>query len=302
MDAIPDVVLTGETTVDPGDLTSACREGDEFGSGVAGIGDVNGDGYDDIAVGARGYDDSTARPDAGRTYVFFGGPWLVGVGAERADANRTGAAAGDEFGTTVAGAGDMDGDGYTDLLVGAPLRDGVGIDSGSVSWYFGRSSGISVGGVEVTGAAAEDYFGFAVASAGDLNADGFADVVVGAFLAGPTDNGAAVYLTGNANRNVSLAAGVLTIGESGPKTGDQLGVSVGGSGDVNGDGLDDTVLGAWHHDECLNPRTQGEQCFDPGRAYVILGLPTTNGSVVSDLTSWLLTGINPGDGLGASVR
>lgn len=302
MDAIPDVILTGETTMTPGDPTSACREGDEFGSGVAGIGDVNGDGYDDIAVGARGYDDSAVGVDAGRVYVFFGGPWLVGVGAERADVIRTGTAAGDEFGTTVAGARDMDGDGFADLLVGAPLRDGIGVDTGSVSWYFGRGAGVSVGAVEVTGAAAEERFGFAVAGAGDLNADGYADAVVGSFLAGPTDNGAAVFLTGNASRNVSLAAGVLTIGESEPKTGDQLGISVGGAGDVNGDGFDDTVLGAWHHDECLNPLTQGEECFDPGRAYVILGLPPTNGSVVSDLTAWLLSGTNPGDGLGLSVR
>lgn len=302
MDEIPDVVLTGETTLIPGNGASACRGGDEFGLRVAGPGDVNGDGYDDLVVGARGYDfgvDPAAGKDAGRAYVFFGGPWLSGGGAERADVVLTGTSPEDEFGATVSGAGDTDGDGFADLLVGGLLRDGVGADSGVVSWYFGNSSGVSNFSRDLNGAAAGDNFGSAVATAGDINADGLADFVVGAFLAGPDDNGSAVYFTGNTSRAEIRAATI--VGESQPQVGDQLGISVSGAGDVDGDGVDDTVLGAWHHDQCLNPLTQGPECFDPGRAYIIPGPETTTRSP-SDLVDWFLTGVNPGDGLGQSVQ
>ncbi|MEW6684267.1 MAG: VCBS repeat-containing protein [Nitrospirota bacterium] len=300
MDALPDFVLAGETAADPDDPTSACRGGDEFGLAVAGPGDINGDGYDDLAVGARYYDDLSAGPagqDIGRVYVFFGGPWFAGVDAARADVVLTGLSAGDEFGATVAGAGDTDGDGLADLLIGAPLQDGVGIDAGSVSWFFGRGDGVSPTPVEIGGASAEDLFGSALASAGDINGDGLADVVIGAFRAGPTDNGSASYFLGNTGR---IAGSPITIvGESTPNDGDHFGVSVSGAGDVDGDGFDDTVVGAWQHDVCFDPLN--EFCDDAGRAYVILGPHTTTRSAAGDPTDWLLSGFNLRDGLGVSV-
>lgn len=300
IDAIPDIVFTGETTEIPGDPSSACRQGDEFGLRVAGSGDVNGDGYDDLVVGARGYDfgtDPAAGQNAGRAYVFFGGPWLAGVGAERANVILTGIAAGDEFGATVAGAGDTDGDGFADLLVGAPLRDLSGPDSGSVTWYFGRGPGVSGSPLEMSGAAG-DNFGGAVASAGDIDGDGLADVVVGAYLAGPTDNGAAVYFKGNTNPTGVSAATI--VGEPEPEGGDQFGLAVAGVGDVDGDGIDDTAVGAWRHDVCFNPSRPF--CDDAGRAYIIPGPQTTNRVIAPDSVDWVFTGLNPGDGLGVSVR
>jgi hypothetical protein len=302
MDNFPDVVLSGETTEIPNDRSSACRSGDEFGLSVAGAGDVNGDGYDDIAVGARGYDVSLSPPaglDTGRAYVFYGGPWLVGVGAERADVVLTGVAENDQFGAAVAGPGDSNGDGLADLLVGAHLSDLGGADSGAAFWYFGRSSGGMSGPVQLSGAVAGDSFGASMASAGDINADGYADFMVGAYLVGADPNndiGAVSYFLGNSAGTVS-SAGTIS-GETTPNPEDQFGRAVGGVGDVDGDGFDDTVVGAENHDVCVTPTTF---CFNAGRAYVILG-PTITTRSAADPSDWLLTGLTSDDRMGSSVN
>ncbi len=299
MDDLADVVLTGETTEIPDDRSSACRSGDEFGLSVAGAGDVNGDGYDDLAVGARGYD-AVSKQDVGRAYGFFGGPWFVGVGAERADIVLTGNESDDQFGAAVAGPGDTDGDGFADLMVGAHLSDvGSAIDAGSASWYFGGRNGVAPAFVQISGMVAGDSFGGSLAPAGDINGDGFADVVVGAYLVGPApnDNGAVSYYLGNASR-AETSAGTIT-GEPIPNPDDQFGRAVGGVGDVDGDGLDDTVVGATRHDVCVTPT---RFCFDAGRAYVIPGPSVADRGVSADTRDWLLTGIKPGDRLGASVN
>lgn len=304
MDAKADVVLTGETTASPGDPASACRQGDEFGGRLAGVGDANGDGYDDILVGARGFDlntdpsDPSVGQDAGRAYLFYGGPWLVGMGADQADVVFTGTATADEFGATVAGVGDTNGDGFADLVVGAPLRDGTAPDSGSAYWYFGGSGLSSTSSpVLLEGVAAEDNFGFSVASAGDVNHDGFADIIVGAFLAGPSDNGSATLYLGGAPPAGSPAA--TYTGETDPQSGDQFGLSVSGAGDVNKDGYDDVIVGAYHNDACC-----GLVGGDAGRAYIFPGSPspTSRGAASDPTNDWIFTGRRPGDGLGIAVR
>ncbi len=301
MDAKADAVLTGETTLIGGDPASACRQEEEFGGRVAGAGDVNGDGYDDLVVGARWHDfgsdplDPTIGENAGRAYVFYGGPWFVGIGADQADVILTGTATGDEFGESVAGAGDTNGDGFADLVIGAPLRDGGAVDSGSAFWYFGGPtlSSASSAAFVLNGVAAEDNFGFSVSSAGDVNRDGYADVVVGAFLSGPNDNGSATLYLGGAS-----PLGTLFTGETQPQSDDEFGIAVSGAGDVNRDGYDDVIVGAYRNDACC-----GLAGGDAGRAYLFVGelVPIPRGAN-TDLRDWVFTGRSPGDGLGISVR
>lgn len=301
MDNLADVVLTGETTEIRDDRSSACRSGDEFGLGVAGAGDVNGDGYDDLVVGARGYD-AGSNQDAGRAYVFLGGPWFVGVGAERAEVVLTGGEADDRFGAAVTGPGDTDGDGFADVIVGAHLADvGPSADTGSVSWYFGWSIGVSPTSLQIDGAVTGDSFGASLAPAGDINGDGFADVIVGAYLVGPepNDNGAVSYYLGNAAR-AEMPAGTIT-GEITPNADDQFGRAVAGVGDVDGDGFDDTAVGTTRHDICVVPTPPGA-CFDAGGAYVILGPTVRDRGARADPSDGFLTGIKPGDRLGSAVN
>ncbi len=94
----------------------------------------------------------------------------------------TGAAAGDAFGLSVATAGDVNGDGHSDVIVGAPFNDTGGLSAGRVYIYFGGASMDNVADVLLTGAAANDLFGNSVATAGDVNGDGYSDVIVGAPL------------------------------------------------------------------------------------------------------------------------
>jgi hypothetical protein len=311
LDGRPDAVLTGETTETPNDPASACRSGDEFGVSIAGAGDVNGDGYDDIAIGARGYDavlTASADDNTGRSYVFFGGPWFVGVGAEHADVVLTGAAAGDQFGSAVAIAGDVNSDGYSEVLVGVQKSDAGGLDSGAAALYYGRGNWGSPVPVQFGGAAEGDAFGAAVARAGDLNRDGFADVVVSAYLAGPDDNGAASFFLGNSG-STPTTAGTIT-GEPDPDdpnpgvvdagfVGYQFGVGLAGAGDFNGDGNDDVVVGAPFYDLCtgLSP-----VCDNAGRAYVIMGTSISNRVVASNASDRPFTGAAVGDAMGTAVN
>jgi hypothetical protein len=93
-----------------------------------------------------------------------------------------GAAADDQFGVSVSGAGDVNGDGYADVIVGAPGNAAAGSAAGGAYIFYGGPSAGAVAGLTLTGEAANDNFGFSVSGAGDVNGDGYADVIVGAYL------------------------------------------------------------------------------------------------------------------------
>ena len=142
---------------------------------ISTAGDVNGDGYDDIIAGAYGND--AGGISAGRAYIYYGGFNMNNT----ADVILTGAAAGDLFGTSVSTTGDVNGDGYSDILVGANSNDAGGINAGRAYIYFGGFSMDNTADVVFTGEAANDFFGSSLSGAGDVNGDGFADAIVGAF-------------------------------------------------------------------------------------------------------------------------
>ena len=168
--------------------------GDRFGISVSTAGDVNGDGYSDIIVGAP-FNDAGGN-DAGRAYIYFGGTSMDNI----ADVIMTGEAADDRFGFPVSTAGDVNGDGYNDVIVGAIFNDAGGNTAGRAYIYFGGTSMDNNVDVTMTGEAAGDFFGISVSTAGDVNGDGYSDVIVGAYFndAGGSDAGRAyIYFGGH---------------------------------------------------------------------------------------------------------
>ncbi len=215
------------------------------GDAVAGAGDVNGDGYDDFLVGA--WQNGDAAIGAGAAYLLLGSAAPAG-GSLSSALQYTGEAFGDQAGISVAGAGDVNGDGYDDFLVGAISNNDGGIDAGAAYLVLGSGApaGASLSSViQYTGEAVNDRVGRSVAGAGDVNGDGYADFLIGANQNddGGIDAGAAYLLMGSA----APAGGGLSSASqyTGEAAGDQAGISVAGAGDVNGDSYDDLLVGAY---------------------------------------------------------
>ncbi|NQU49782.1 MAG: FG-GAP repeat protein [Planctomycetes bacterium] len=207
---------------------------DSFGHSVSGVGDVNQDGFDDVVVGAisatvNGY------TYAGAAYLYSG-----------ADGSRlhqwNGYQSYDSFACSVSGAGDVDGDGVPDVIIGAEDAETVaGVYMAGEAWVYSGAdySALHYWGGEVT----SDKFAHSVSGAGDVNKDGFADLIVGAFQATPAANAAAgtcyVY-SGN--------DGTLLYQFNGDQAYGSFAWSVSGAGDINKDGFDDVLVGAMARD------------------------------------------------------
>ena len=180
--------------------------------------DVNGDGYADVAIGAP-----DVGGEAGRVYIHFGGPGGVSDSADVALSGPAGA--GGRFGEAVASAGDVDGDGFADLLVGA---SGAGSGEGRVYVYLGSGAGPS----DAPDTTLSEPSGRSISSAGDVDGDGFADVIAAGGTAGIIYRGGAGGLTMTPSATLTVDLGVSTVTSMGVR----------GVGDVDADGFGDVVL------------------------------------------------------------
>ncbi|HEX9991720.1 MAG TPA: hypothetical protein VGB14_02205 [Acidimicrobiales bacterium] len=240
---------------------------DRFGSSVA-AGDFDRDGFDDLAVGVPG--ERSTEPSAGSVAVVFGSPGGLSGGRavilQQGVAPVGGALEGDDrFGWSVA-AGDLDGDGYDDLAIGAPGEDvGETEDAGNLTVLLGGPTGLGSAvtireGLDGTPGtpSADEQLGDAVAI-GDLDGDGYDDLAAGAPLEevqGLVWQGAVLVVRGSAT-GPDLRAGEMFGTGAAPYAFSEFGTAL-AAGDLDGDGLDDLAVGA--------PGQDG-----PGSVYVVFG-------------------------------
>ncbi len=231
--------------------------GISFGSAVAVAGDVDNDNYDDVVVGA---------PQRTVGFTAEGGAFLYrgsATGLFATSWTPVGGAAGAQFGASIAAAGDVNNDGFADVIVGAPNAASGQAGEGLAYVFMGSPSGLGAAPdqtLQVNQISAA--FGWSVASAGDVNNDGFADVIVGAkeYDVDQTNEGAAFLFYGSA-AGIDPAIGPPLHGDKGNA---DYGISVSSAGDYNGDGYDDVVVGA---------STTNNGIARAGRAYLYLGSP-----------------------------
>ncbi len=221
--------------------------GDLLGAFVVAVGDVNADGEGDLLVSASGNDDGGGS--AGKVLLIHG-PVSSGVAEDLAVFTYRGSA-GDEAGTSLAGPGDLDGDGYAELLIGSPEHDGA---LGSVVMFRGRetlplSEDVDGADLHLLGADGGDELGASVAGALDLEGDGLTDLAIGApaYDAGGSGAGAVWLLSGSSSGSLTLGdgEGVLILGAD---NGEALGTAAAGLGDTDGDGWEDLAVGAPDYD------------------------------------------------------
>jgi len=221
---------------------------DDFGLGLNGVGDINGDGYDDVLIGAW----RLGKSNTGRVYVYLGNKTGLNATPDTILADPA-AENGNSYGTIITGVGDVNQDGYADVVMGAP---GTNRAEGRAYFYLGSRQGLPARPSTVLkndlGAATGSFFGSGVAAAGDVNGDGFADVVVSAPGYGGIKR---VHLFLGNSRGLDPEPS-FTVFDPALSTGD-FGSSVAGVGDVNGDGYNDVLVG--------DPKVES------GKAYLYLG-------------------------------
>ena len=236
------LATTPSWTVDGGSANA------NLGSAVAGVGDVNGDSFSDVVVGAPGLNQVQVFDGSGSGLPSSPSATLSGTGG---------------FGASLASAGDVNGDGYADLIVGAPNFISE-TQSGEVQGFLGSNSGLSTTASWTIYGSSNDHLGFAVAGGGDVDGDGYSDVVVGRPGSGSTDGGADIYL--GSSTGLPAAASMTSGGFGSSSYGSSLAMT-----DFNADGFSDVIVGdpTWSN---LGPNQGAATLLSgeaPGRARMI---------------------------------
>ncbi|KAA0991213.1 FG-GAP-like repeat-containing protein [Dyadobacter aurulentus] len=249
----------------------------------SGAGDVNGDGYSDILIGARHYD--KGQTDEGAVFIYHGS--ALGINPNNAATILESNQANAYLGHSASTAGDVNGDGYSDIIAGAIMYDKGQTNEGAAFVHYGSAQGINVvAATTLESNQAEAQFGNSVASAGDVNGDGYSDVIVGAMLYdnGQSNEGAAFIYQGG---QTGISTTPISTLESNQASA-QFGCSVTSAGDVNGDGYSDVIAGAIFYDN-------GQ--VDEGGAFVWNG----GANNVSPISSLKLEGNKPLAQMGWSI-
>ena len=296
--------------------------GDRSGIFVASAGDVNGDGIGDVMIGAS-YANPGGRVEAGQTYVVFGrmGAWPARLELSLLNGVTgviiNGIASGDRSGRSVSSAGDVNGDSVGDMIIGAYRADPSGrVDAGQSYLIFGHnrtwpaslelSSLNGTTGVIINGIAGVDLSGYPVAAAGDVNNDAIDDVIIGAYTADPGNRTRAgqTYVvfgrvgTWSSHLELSSLNGTTGVMINGIAANDNSGVSVASAGDVNGDDIDDVIIGAYY----ANPDGR----IQAGQSYLVFGYNGTwparlELSSLDGVIGVIVNGVAVGDLSGLSV-
>ena len=244
-----------------------------YGWSVSSGQDINGDGYDDVVIGAPSYDPTLTEIDAGAVFVYYGSSTGLRTNPDLVlTSHETGA----RFGWAVASAGDVNHDGYDDLLVGAIGCSHTEKNEGCAYLYMGSSSGLNATPAwSVEGNQPYASLGYAVGLAGNVNDDVYSDIFVSApnYSNGETNEGIVNVYQGSSSGLSSTASWSA----EGNQANAYFGLAVSSAGDVNGNGIDDLIIGA--------PNASGDQLHE-GKAYVFLGIA----SGLSPTPSWTAEG------------
>jgi hypothetical protein len=283
---------SGGLSEEPDWIVGNGKAGSRFGSAVSGAGDVNGDGFDDIIVGAEDYklnfDGYTGEPKSGAAFLYLGSEDGL---SETPDWIVYAEAAAISFGFSVGSAGDVNDDGFDDIIIGAPYYESSSEQNneGKVYVYLGSETGPGEDPDWIYECnLPNSSCGYAVNAAGDVNGDGYDDVVVGTphYDNLETNEGAVLLFYGSADGPSAWANWIADIDQQDA----WFGVSVASAGDVNQDGYADLIVGASNYD-------LGDDQTDFGAAFVYLGSPTGPGLTYD----WAVFGDEEYSGFGRSV-